>query len=518
LGTRAAALVFTTFALVAALAASQTAGVQPAAPLSLVSKEGRRSLGCWTAGGHEMVSLDELASIFQLAVQEDALAGGLTVAYRNRVIVLGRDQLASVGGRMVSLPAPPVKHGGRWLVPVDFIGRALALVYDGRLEVRRPSRLVIVGDVRIPRVNIAHESGGGQAHVTIDTTPPTPHTIVHERNRLLVRFDSEALDATLPAVSPHELLAGIRVVEPTTVAIELGPGFATYRAEASATESGARRLTVDLMPVRTEPLEAPPEVAPSPPPFMATPVSSIRTVVVDPGHGGEEDGAVGPGGTAEKDVTLAVARRLKSVIEARLGLRVLLTRDGDTAVPLDERAAIANNNKADLFVSLHANAAFRPGSTGAEVFYSNVRAYSEEAAMIGAGGGRLVAVHGGGARNIEAVLWDMAQAQYVSQSATLASLVAEELAARVSVAPRPVQQAPFRVLAGANMPAVLVEVGFLSNAEQEQQLTSPETQGQIVEGIYQAILRFRQYRDRPGAGPQSISRPGEAPGEVPSWR
>ena len=106
--------------------------------------------------------------------------------------------------------------------------------------------------------------------------------------------------------------------------------------------------------------------APPPPPpptcrrRSASRVSAIRTIAIDPGHGGDDEGVKGAGGTKEKDLTLAVARRVKAAIEARLGIRVLLTRDDDRNVPLDERTAMANNNKADLFISLHANASLRP--------------------------------------------------------------------------------------------------------------------------------------------------------------
>ena len=103
----------------------------------------------------------------------------------------------------------------------------------------------------------------------------------------------------------------------------------------------------------------------SPPPLLdLAPTGGIRTIVVDAGHGGTEDGAHGPGGTLEKNVTLSVARRLKAALEARLGVRVILTRDADATVELDERAALANNNKADLFVSLHANASVRASAVG----------------------------------------------------------------------------------------------------------------------------------------------------------
>src|SRR5262249_29854129 len=143
---------------------------------------------------------------------------------------------------------------------------------------------------------------------------------------------------------------------------------------------GSGRIVVDVVAQSTTPATPPQPNAPTPPvpvpppteppPLLElNPTGGIRTVVIDAGHGGDEDGAHGPSGTLEKNVTLSVARRLKSALEGRLGVRVILTRDGDVTVDLDQRAALANNNKADLFVSLHANASVRTSATGAEVFY-----------------------------------------------------------------------------------------------------------------------------------------------------
>jgi N-acetylmuramoyl-L-alanine amidase len=214
-------------------------------------------------------------------------------------------------------------------------------------------------------------------------------------------------------------------------------------------------------------------------------------VVIDPGHGGEEEGAKGPNGTLEKDVTLSVARRLKASLEARLGIRAILTRDADRTIRLDERAAVANNNKADLFISLHANASVRPASAGAEVFYLSLDEYGEEGARVARGESEALPVFGGGTREIEVILWEMAQARYIERSAQLASHVEAALRERVPMSPRAIQQAPFRVLVGANMPAVLVEMGFISNAQEEQALAADARQNAIVQSLVDAIVRFR---------------------------
>jgi hypothetical protein len=114
--------------------------------------------------------------------------------------------LASISGRLVSLPVPPVRLNNRWYVPVEFIGRALSLVYDTPLELRKASRLVIMGPMRVPRVVVHHDIVGAQARVTLDVVPNVPHQVLQEPSRLLIRFTADLLDLTLPS----DAVAGLR--------------------------------------------------------------------------------------------------------------------------------------------------------------------------------------------------------------------------------------------------------------------------------------------------------------------
>ncbi len=460
--------------------------------LTVVSSEGRRALPLTVIDGQEMVAADDLARLFRLTVREDRLTDGLIISYGDQTIVLSMtDGLASAAGRVVSLAAAPALRDGRWFVPTDFIDRALARVYDDRIELRRASRLLLVGDIRVPRVTATVEPAGAQARLVLNSTPATPYVVSLEResNRLVVTFDADMLDAALPNRLPQAFIASMRVAPDTTaVLIDLGPQFSAFR---SATD-GSGGVILDLLPSAAGTSDTPTTTA-EPPPLDLTPVSAVRTIVIDAGHGGDEDGARGLNGTLEKHVTLSVARSLKSAIENRLGLRVLLTRDGDETVRLDERAAIANNNKADLFISLHANASVRPSARGAEVFYLSIEEYGDEARQLAKGEGQELPVFSGGTRPIEIILWEMAQVRHIEQSEVLAQMIETRLRARLPMGQRSIQQAPFRVLVGANMAAVLVEMGFISNPEQEQQLASASFQQLIVQSLVEAIVRFKDH-------------------------
>jgi N-acetylmuramoyl-L-alanine amidase len=467
-----------------------------AAPYTVLSKEGRRPLATRTIGGQEMFALDDLAKHFEITYKEDPVAGGLTVTVRGQTILLSSGQgLASVGGRMISLPAPPAREGRTWYVPVDFVSRALAPLIGPSLELRKPSRLIITGGFRMPRVAGRVEPLGSMARLTLDIAPATPHTVAHEGGRLIVRFEADALDATLPASAAPDFIQGVRPGDtPAMIAVDLGPRFGSYRATDVPADRGAGRLVIDVLAPATDPQppQAPQPAPQDTPPLLdLAPAGGVRTVVIDPGHGGAEQGSRGSSGALEKDITLAVARRLKASLETRLGVRAILTRDADETVGLEQRAAVANNHKADVFVSLHTNAALRALATGAEIFYLSLDEYGDRARAVAKGTSETLPVVGGGVRDIEVIPWEMAQARYIEQSAALAQAVEAAFRDRVSLSARGVQQAPLRVLVGANMPAVLVEMGFLTNPAQEQQLTSGAYQDTIVQALVDAIVKFR---------------------------
>src|SRR5918994_4740911 len=232
-----------TTAVLAAVMAFAPAVQPPAsapAPYTVLTRDGRRPLAVRLLNGQEMFALDDLARLFDLTSREDTLAGGLTIATKAQTITLTAGQaLASAAGRVVSLPAPPVKEGRSWFVPIDFVPRALAPAMPTRLELRRPSRLIVVGDLRVPRITARIEPLGVMTRVTFDVLPAAPHTVVQEGARVLVRFDADALDLTPPPSPVPDVVKAVHVAEsPLTVAIELGPRFASFKASDAAGERG----------------------------------------------------------------------------------------------------------------------------------------------------------------------------------------------------------------------------------------------------------------------------------------
>jgi N-acetylmuramoyl-L-alanine amidase len=498
-------------ALVLVLATLSLAqGTAPATPLALITREGRRPIPTIILNSQEFIALDDVASMFQVAVREDALAGGVTVSYKGRTVVASADQpMASVNGRVVTLPAPVARVGRRLYVPIDFLPRALAPIYDAPIELRRAPRMLVVGNVRVVRVVPRIEAVGPLTRATIEITPAALVSVATDAGRVLLRIDADALEVG-PTPPGTGLIDQMRTGDQsTTVAIALSPRAGMPRVSTTTTSDSTRVLIeVPLAPQFQETNAAPVPPVPAPPPsFPSQPADALpllppagprlQTMVIDPGHGGDDLGVRGAKGTVEKQIALDVARRLKTLVETRLGVRVVMTRDDDRAVSLDERDAVANNSKADLFLSIHVNGALSPSVAGAEVYYLRLDREGEDARRNTAATELVLPAVGGGTRPIDMIRWDLAQSFHVGASATFASMLEEELRKHIPMGPRPVQQEPMRVLAGANMPASLVEIAYLTNPDQERRAQSGDFQATVAQALYDAVLRFRSYLEAP---------------------
>lgn len=215
----------------------------------------------------------------------------------------------------------------------------------------------------------------------------------------------------------------------------------------------------------------------------------IQRIVLDPGHGGKDPGAIGPSGVQEKEITLAIAKELSALLKRNLKVEVFLTREDDTFIPLDVRTQIADQLEGDIFVSIHANASWNPAARGTETFFNSRYVYGEEAEE--------VAMRENSASGVEKIsegakdiLWDLIQNQYRSESNNLSHRVQGELCRACGLIDRGVKSARFSVLRGVKMPAILVEVGFISNPWEEKKLREKDFQFLIAQGIYQGLAKY----------------------------
>src|SRR6266581_2598604 len=391
-----------------------TGGVLPASsPVTIVTESARREvMPVTTRGDVELLPIDQVIAGLEVTLLSDATGGAATLSHRKREV---------------------------------------GPLLDTKVEWRAASRVLLIGNVVIPRVTVSTFVTGDAARVVLEASEKVPFRVEQQEGRVAVSIPRDILDVPFQ----QQRLAGgiVEAVQflggrDNVFAITLGRRFQRVKA---VEQEAPFRLVLDFqgppMPVAKAPAAAP---APRPTPVPEAP--SVSTVVIDPGHGGEEVGARGPGGTLEKDVTLAIARKLRAQIVGQLGLQVFLTRDQDAEMGLDERTAIANNYKADLFVSIHANASRAKGARGAEVYFLSYQATDEEGRRIAQLEGEAIpAGTSGVGSDLALILWDMAQAEHLEESSSLASRIQEELAVVTGSEGRGVKQAPFRVLVGAAM-------------------------------------------------------------------
>ncbi len=220
----------------------------------------------------------------------------------------------------------------------------------------------------------------------------------------------------------------------------------------------------------------------------------IGRIVIDAGHGGRDTGTIGPTGLMEKDLCLDVALRLGKIIQQRLpSAAVVFTREDDTFIPLERRTEIANEAKADLFISVHANSSQDRQARGIETYYLNFTGSSDAMEVAS----RENALSGNGVHDLQDIVTKIARSEKIEESRDLATMIQDSLSKRMETLNRGghnrgVRKAPFVVLIGADMPSVLAEISFLSNPSDEKWLKNPDNRQRVADGLYRGIESYLQ--------------------------
>jgi len=436
---------------------------------------------------------DEVIAALGGSVTRDG--NGFKASLNNTVASFGTDsRFGVVKDDLIEMPIPPVTIDNRPFVPWQFFqgflvrSSNLDATWDPAARVLqiRPAQTTAVG------ITVSVANVQGISKVVLTLTAPADYTIIKEPGAYTIRFKNPIRapyveqahedayvaktsfignDLRIQLTAPDVVGDAYRLENPFRIVLDLRKGAAVAPGTPQPLNS-------------TRPVETP----------------GIHTIVIDPGHGGKEVGAIGPGGLMEKDATLALCRRLAAALEAKLKTRVVLTRNDDTVVPLDQRTAIANQYHADLFLSVHMNAAIVKGAHGAETYFLSLDAsdkLAEKAAELENASKSSAAP--ASSSDLKLMLWDLAQQEYLNESSRLAQAVQEEMNRITGVQSRGVKQAPFKVLVGATMPAALVEVAFITNPDEEGKIKSDAFQKTVVDALTAAVERYKiDYETRIG--------------------
>ncbi len=454
-----------------------------------------------TAAGDRLVSVTHVQGQTMFAADEvmAALGGsfspegnGFQVAFNNAAAVFGPDsRFAVIRDELIEMPVTPAVVDGRPFVSWQFFQGFLAKAADldlswdpaARVLLVRPAQHVVLG-VQLSVANVQ-----GISKVVATLTAPVDYAIVKEPAAYTIRFKS-AIRAPFAEQSYDDPYVSKATFSGNDLRLDLkGPDVAANAYKLD----NPFRVVIDLHKVAAGSSTLPAIVGARP-----VEAAGIHTIVIDPGHGGKEVGAIGPAGLMEKDATITLCRKLAESLEAKLRTRVILTRTDDSVVPLDQRTSIANQFKADLFLSVHMNAAVVKGAHGSETYFLSLEA-SDELAKKAAEVENAPAASNSSGNDLKLILWDLAQQEYLNESSRFAQAVQEEMNRITGVQNRGVKQAPFKVLVGATMPAALVEVAFITNPDEEAKLKSDEFQKQVVEALTTAVQRYKiDYETRIG--------------------
>jgi N-acetylmuramoyl-L-alanine amidase len=369
-----------------------------------------------------------------------------------------------------------------------------------------PTRLII--DIHSKQdakaAEIRKETKNAEAAAVAEGKPAEPAKIVNEVAEARADKIATAGEAKKPAITVTTA-HGVKktVVDADDEADDDAPDTSTVaKLDPPVTKVAAKPGPVEIAPAKSRSSKA----KKNPPVDLdireAQPTASgdrsliralglkIGKIVIDAGHGGHDTGTIGPNGLLEKDLVLDVAQRLGKQLE-RLGAEVVYTRNDDTFIPLETRTAIANQEQADLFVSIHANASRDPDARGVETYYLNFTS-SSEALEVAA---RENAVSDKSIHELQDLVKKIALREKIDESREFASDVQHALHTGLSVKnpglrDRGVKKAPFIVLIGANMPSILAEISFVSNPADERKLETPEYRQKIATSLYEGISKY----------------------------
>lgn len=359
-------------------------------------------------------------------------------------------------------------------------------------------------DKLVSKIRVA-ETAPGVTRVVLDLTGVVDATTsqLANPNRLIIelrRGTTPPVPTALPATPPPAIVSPVLAEAPAPP-----PGPAKTASDRPAKPARVERAAATPKAAASKPEPAKPDLLPAETATAARRTSTGNTsliralglkigrVVIDPGHGGHDQGTESAHGLLEKDLVLDVAKRVGALIEERLGAEVIYTRTDDTFIPLEARTALANDNKADLFLSIHANSSPVPRIAGVETYYrsfTNAKDALEVAARENASSQKSIA-------ELEDVIHTMMLGEKVEESKDFAARVQSALysfSARnfAGIRDRGVKKAPFVVLNGAKAPSVLVEIGFLSNSREEALLRKPEYRQKLAEALFRGVSKYAE--------------------------
>ena len=455
------------------------------------------------AEGGSLLSIPDFAA--GLGARAQAQPGAALAVEISGHRIVAADGVATVAfdDRIVVLAHPTRAFSGTLYAPWEFFDKTLLPAAGISADYDRSSRRIRTrsGAPGVATIDFTLVHLSRMTQLVFRESAAVEYETSSSRDGFTVTFKRPVLPVVADRSFDDPFVSRVHVAANTAAVVFREPGLSVNAYPLKSPD----RIVLEITRPEAAPARpASPGGAPAPASPMPPAPPAPRAVVIDAGHGGDETGAIGPGNVVEKDVTLDIASRLAAILGKNPGVRPVLTRTNDAIVSLDERAAIANHEKAAVFVSIHANSSRAAGARGSETYYLSLGASDPVSAAVARDENAAAeppGTTGEGAppADLDFILWDMAQSAHLKESAALADSIQNELNALLHTENRGIKQAPFRVLVGATMPAVLVETAFISNPEEAKELATPEFRQSIAEAIGRAVVSYLQ--SHPAAPP-----------------
>jgi N-acetylmuramoyl-L-alanine amidase len=468
------------------------------------------------------ISLVELADRFNLQLRYDPIMLKTTTLRGSKSItVVDRSTTATYNGTAVNLVYPVRLIQGAMFVPAQTFIPLFANLVPGIISWDDHKKQINTQGVRYSIESIRFEPREGGLLATISTAEPlTCEDELTGDGWLTLRFAGATYDPSLFSGITDESAGFITEINhqqregETVIAFKVTETMGSYSISRSmdppalllSLRNRSGEGSVSGNDTFTDGLdEGDPYALDAPVPFVNRndELIVIDTIIIDAGHGDQDPGAIGPKGTKEKDVVLAIAKELKRIIDERKEIRAVLTRDRDILVPLQDRAKIASKADGKLFLSIHANALTDRRVAGMEAYFLS-DAKTEGAKLVAERENAVVkfednpGLYGEENDLVKKIQFDMMSNVYIDESHYLCQLLLDKGVKATKQQSRGVRQGPFYVLLGtqALMPSVLFEVGYISNAEEEKMLTRVSYQKRVAEAMYDAIIEFKRRAER----------------------
>jgi len=483
----------------------------------VVSGKPQDSADAYKAGGKLYLDAKRVGALYGGQVYWYPVSGRVQLSLRGRSLQLVADSSkAKAGDAELAMKEPMIVRVSRAFVPLSFLSGPEFAAWSGfQTRYDERAKAIIVektGTIGAPRAF----SFKGRTRISIELAPGAPyHASARGTGGVDLVMDYGVAEGDEKVGLDDGIIASYSLKQEAKLA-RLSVRFAEPGQRWRASElSDPRRAILDVYapgagPSAEDVKEAVHEAVKVPlqrsvegtlPPLTGrsestqSPVQAAkrrRLIVIDPGHGGKDPGATGALSTREKDVNLAAALELARVLKERGDFDVLLTRDEDVFIPLSDRSELANSRNADLFVSLHCNAAGNRRENGFEVYSVSETASDPAAEALAASENAVLELEGKNPQDETAkmILLAMTKTEMLNESAVFSSLSAKAIGKRVDISPRGAKQAAFYVLRGTHAPAILVEMAFVSHAKDEAKLTSRRFRRTMAEGVAAGIADY----------------------------